>query len=355
MISLKDREWKPFILGDIFTITRGNASNIINRATNDGKGVIISAIDNSNGFYSNTTFNNKDKVYRDTLTVNNNGNGVCLAYYHPYKFVSSSDVSILENKTEIKFNKYIFEFFICLIEKQKTKYNYGYKMSNGRMTKQSIMLPVNKNGNPDYEFMETYMRERESNLRKIQVSKIQKHLNDLGDKKSIAPIDSCKWKPFKSKSLFDDKKGNQNNMNSLDEGDFPLISAKNKDNGLKAFVKNNKKSIFEGNTISLNCDGDGGVGYAFYQPKCYMLDSHCRSLKHKTNVSKYSLLFISSVFSKQRQLFSHGRAINDKRYKELTIMLPTKENNEPDYEYMEQYIKNGEIDKYNEYLGFLKL
>lgn len=351
MISLKDREWKPFILGDIFTITRGNASNIINRATNDGKGVIISALDNSNGFYSNTTFNNKDKVYRDTLTVNNNGNGVCLAYYHPYKFVSSSDVSILENKTEIKFNKYIFEFFICLIEKQKTKYNYGYKMSNGRMTKQSIMLPVNKNGNPDYEFMEAYMRERESNLRKIQISKIQKRIANLGKKRVIPSLNEKEWIAFKLKDIFTEiERGKRLKNGDHVPGIKPYVSSSAIDNGVADWVSNDTNVREFSNCLSLA--NSGSVGSCFYEPFTFVASDHITHLKNNS-FNEYIYLFCANMLSRLSEKYNFNREINDNRISKEIIMLPVDNDSNPDYMYMEQYVKNIEIEKYNRYLEFI--
>jgi hypothetical protein len=42
------------------------------------------------------------------------------------------------------------------------------------------------------------------------------------------------------------------------------------------------------------------------------------------------------------------------KLKRQKIMLPINEKNEPDFEYMENYIKNLEFKKLNEYLQFKK-
>lgn len=51
-----------------------------------------------------------------------------------------------------------------VILQQKCKYAYGYKFNEKRMQKQSLLLPVDESGNPDYAFMEQYIKEREQQI-----------------------------------------------------------------------------------------------------------------------------------------------------------------------------------------------
>lgn len=67
--------------------------------------------------------------------------------------------------------------------------------------------------------------------------------------------------------------------NSLTERNDILISAKNINDGLKGFYSFNiKKSLYKVNCITLNNDGDGGVGLAYYQPYNFLLDTHVYAL-----------------------------------------------------------------------------
>lgn len=162
------------------------------------------------------------------------------------------------------------------------------------------------------------------------------------------------WKPFKLTQFFDIKKGNQNNMSSLSSGDTPLISAKNCDNGLKAFVKPNHKSLFNGHVLSLNLDGDGGACIAYYQPFEMAIDSHVASLNPKIPMSKYQQLFISMCITKQRCLFGHGYSLNKSRLKALTIMLPTGDDESPLWEKMDDFMRSKESEEILEYLNYYK-
>ena len=86
------------------------------------------------------------------------------------------------------------------------------------------------------------------------------------------------WAEFRLTDFFILEKGNQNNMSTLADGHLPLVSARKCDNGYKQFVASNNKRLYEGNIITLNNDGDGGAGIAYYQPHCMALDSHVTAL-----------------------------------------------------------------------------
>lgn len=163
MLSLNDREWIEIEIGTLFDIKRGNAKNVINKTS--GKTALITAIDSKNGLSACIVEDKNEHIYKRVYTVNNNGNGVCLAYWHNYSFVCSSDVTVLTPKYDNLCNQHIAHFIITMIRGQKAKFNYGYKMSNDRMRKQKIMLPVTDDGKPDYDFMEQYIKEREDKLK----------------------------------------------------------------------------------------------------------------------------------------------------------------------------------------------
>ena len=166
-------------------------------------------------------------------------------------------------------------------------------------------------------------------------------------------FNELKWKAFRIIDLFTDKRGNQNNMKSLKPGNTPLVSAKNEGNGYKAFVFSNALK-FPGDCITLNNDGDGGAGLAYYQPCEMFVDSHVTALYPKIVMSKYAMLFIAKSISKQRVLFGHGHSISNSRLHGLSILLPATSDGSPDYAYMEEYMRSVEkelLSKYSRYIA----
>lgn len=167
-------------------------------------------------------------------------------------------------------------------------------------------------------------------------------------------IEKLKWKEFALLELFIPRKGNQKNMNILLEGDTPLVSAKKVDNGFKGFYHVGDKEIFAGNCLTLNNDGDGGAGLAYYQPCPFALDTHVTALYPKEKMSRESMLFISSCISRQSESFGHGHSINSERLKQMTVSLPIKDDKTPDYDFMEEYMRQIErkmLVRYKKYLS----
>lgn len=167
-------------------------------------------------------------------------------------------------------------------------------------------------------------------------------------------IDELNWGNFGLLKLFSYRKGNQKNMNSLREGKIPLVSAKKIDNGYKGFYSVTDEEIFDGHCITLNNDGDGGAGLAYYQPASFALDTHVTALYPLEPMTRNVMLFIAGCISKQRVLFGHGHSINTSRLKHLTIMLPCSDNQSPDYEFMEEYMKHKELHLLKRYKSFLQ-
>ena len=71
-------------------------------------------------------------------------------------------------------------------------------------------------------------------------------------------------------------------------------------------------------------------------------------------LNKYSYLFIATIVQRLEEKYSFNREINDVRINKEKIVLPVDESGTPDYDFMEQYIKEREqqiVQKYIEYTG----
>jgi len=126
-----------------------------------GNRPFIGASDSNNGvtaFVSNTN----DSLDYNVLGVNYNGS-VVESFYHPYEAIFSDDVKRLHLKDRAG-NKYIYLYLKNSIIQQKVKFQYGYKFNEKRMLRQTIMLPSTPKGEPDFAYMENYMRLIEQKL-----------------------------------------------------------------------------------------------------------------------------------------------------------------------------------------------
>lgn len=168
MNKLNNVNWGPVKISSIFNVQRGNAKDI-SKKVEDGKIALLSAKDHNNSYNFSVTKGKKEKSYTDCITINNNGSVAC-AFYHPYEFIATSDVTVLTNKEDI--TKEAKLFLVAILNRLKTKYSYGYKMSNNRIKQQKIMLPIDNKGKPNWKFMENYIKSKYEN----QTNKIIKFL-----------------------------------------------------------------------------------------------------------------------------------------------------------------------------------
>lgn len=87
------------------------------------------------------------------LCVVNNGSAIGYTYYQPDNFTCTHDVNPLWLRS-CKMNKYLGLFLSQMIKNQGICFAYARKWRPSRMVHSCVMLPVNDNNEPDYEFME---------------------------------------------------------------------------------------------------------------------------------------------------------------------------------------------------------
>ncbi|MBU9115434.1 restriction endonuclease subunit S [[Clostridium] innocuum] len=346
MIELKNTQWGQIRLADIFDeIPRGKVSDLKNVA--DGKTIIIAASGANEGF---SCFSNDEPISKNAMTISFNGVGTGTAFVHNYLFNLNSDCGLVKPKENISL--YALRFIAVSINQNKNKFNYGYKANESRILRQTVLLPISDDkDNPDYAYMAEYAQQKRETMLNKYLEYVEEHVAEL-EHKDIPALDEKEWKPIFISSMFELVRGCENNMAMLEDGYTPLISAKANNNGLKGFVHNPKK-IIAGQCITLNNDGDGGAGLAYYQPANMALDSHVTALVPLFDMSAFVMLFIAKCISGLHGFFGHGLSISNPRAKRLRIMLPVTDTGEPDYAYMEQYSKNMMLRKYKQYLEFI--
>ncbi|OXA81259.1 hypothetical protein B0A58_01435 [Flavobacterium branchiophilum NBRC 15030 = ATCC 35035] len=344
-MDLKNIQWGEFEIGKIFNVSTGNL--LPKEILKQGNIPRITATDNNNGIYGlyQKVSHKNYREFTNFISVSFLGS----VFYHSY--TASLDMKIhtiqIPNK---ELNTYLAEFLILCIKRTVSIFSYGDQLSSSDLPKKKILLPINKKGEPDYAFMEKYMRQKESAKLVNFQNYISERIEQVKNFKNVGQFENRIWKEFKLTNIFNFAKGDQNNMANIEKGQIPLVSAKKGDNGCKDFASQKNKKLFSKNSLTLNNDGDGGAGISFYQPFDYLLDSHVTALNPKTELNKHILLFISRCITAQQEKFGHGYSINNQRLKVFKLMLPIDKKGEPDYDFMENYTKKLEYEKLTNYL-----
>jgi len=172
--KLKIEKWKYFRYDAIFDIKKGFYNKKPEGHT--GSNIpFIGAIDNNNGiteYYSiqdieeasktgdENNVSIDEKIYEgNCITVSNNGS-VGYAFYQAKPFTCTHDVNplYLHPSWGKKLNPYIAMFLCTLIEKERYRWTYGRKWRPKRMPSSLIKLPIDGDGLPDWNYMETYVK-----------------------------------------------------------------------------------------------------------------------------------------------------------------------------------------------------
>jgi len=347
-MDLSKKVWKEFDIADFFVVTGSKTtSKKVLEESGEGKFPYVTTQTTNNGqagYYSQYTEDG------NILVVDSAVAGFCT--YQKNKFTASDHVEKLIPKCN--FNRHIALFLTLQINNNNfSKFSYGYKASQIRLRRSKIMLPVNNVGNPDFEYMEKYIQNLEETKKKEYIRYCKKVLVELGDFIPVPELLEMEWKPFCIDEIFKVKSGKRLESYNMDSGIRPFIGAIDSGNGITNYVSNENASI-DKNVLGVNYNGNG-MAISFYHPyECIFSDDVKRfHLKHYPD-NKYVLLFFKTIILQQKPKYNYGYKFNGTRMKRQIIMLPVNKVGDPDYKYMEQYIKNSMIKKYEDYVEYEK-
>ena len=250
-------------------------------------------------------------------------------------------------------NKYNALFITRLLKIQLSKFNWGGNGATlGRLSKTKILLPVDKKNNPDYQFMEDYIKE---NIIKKRQEYIEYAKNKLKQIKfeNISSLKDKKWKEFFIVDIFPSiQRGKRLIKDNQISGNVPYVSSTAMNNGVDNFIQYDSKKMRKFKNC-LSVANSGSVGSSFYEPFEYIASDHVTHLKND-KFNQYIYFFIATMTNRWSQKYNFNREINDPRISREKILLPVNSNDEPDYVYMEKYIKNIFYKKYSDYLEYIK-
>jgi hypothetical protein len=241
------------------------------------------------------------------------GGSVLSTFVQTEPFYSGRDLYILTPKTEMRLEEKLL--YCHCIQMNAYRYRYGRQANK---TLKDIELPELP------EWLHSYT---------IDYSRIT-----TGIAKKELPFNISKWGQFKIGSLFTIENCKCSNASQLSDGsDIYYIGAKKNDNGVMKKVSYDNDLVTKGNCIVFICDGQGSIGYSNYMNTDF-IGSTTLSVGYNNKLNKYISLFIVTVLDLERPKYSYGGKYR-KYLSETIIKLPIDKNDEPDWNFMENYIK----------------
>ena len=248
-----------------------------------------------------------------------------------------------------------------MIMRNGSKYSYGRQAQLNVVKREVIMLPVADDGQPDYQFMEDYIRELMEEKKKQYRRYVKQRIAELCsvpddqqvDWKSM--IDSHEWVPFYMSQVFEEPQRGKRIVNENHiEGNTPLVSSQGTNNGVTNFVGNEDGVRRFKNCLSI-ANGGSSAGKCYYQPFEFVGADHVTQC-FRLNASPQQYLFLSTIVTKAlmgKYGFSHE--IKDKALVRERVLLPVTDSGQPDYDFMESFGRKMMSNKYNQYLASLAM
>ena len=144
-------DWQEFNIGQLFDINKGHRLTKANMIP--GKINYVGASADNNGVTHH--IGNKDYVFNaGSITVTYNGS-VGQVFYQNEPFWATDDVNVLTLKEDQSVNVKLF-LMSCLRQSGK-RYGFADKWTVSKMKKDVIKLPVDINGNPDWQYMNKHV------------------------------------------------------------------------------------------------------------------------------------------------------------------------------------------------------
>ena len=239
-----------------------------------------------------------------------------------------------------------------------SKYSYGRMASLDRIKKDKIILPANEKGEPDFAFMSSFMKEVETDI-------LNATLRYFTDKQQLTPPrftnTEINWQTFALHEIFEIYAGKRLTKADMHTGNRPFIGATDSNNGITAWVCNTNESL-DRNVLGVNYNGS--VGETFYHPyPCIFSDDVKRLHLNKSSLTKqgatvadienkYVMLYLKTAILQQKVKYAYGYKFNESRMLKQSILLPATPDNQPDWDYMETYMRHLEAQQILKVLNF---
>lgn len=340
--------WREYRIGDLFDLRAGNISNKTELLEGGEDCVYLGATKKRNSVLSRCAFSLSLVQQGNCILFICDGQGsVGYTNYIDIDYIATVNIVSGYNP---HLNPYVGMFLVTVFDLERPKYSYGRKWKT-HLADTKVLLPAHElSGEPDWQYMEDYIKNLPC------YSEIMSRLSfgsDLSEirKSIVARKTEAKNHAgiylFTIGELFDVEltKGDLKEKFCVEANDrlgdeLPLISAGDTDNGFVGYVDkygDGKASPFPSNiiTVDMFCK-------AYYQPKPFYAVGHGRinMLIPKFELNVYRALYICAVINNERYRFSYGRAVYSGVLRDLKISLPVDTAGNPNWQFMEDYIKS---------------
>lgn len=340
------RNWHWFRVGDLFPPQKCKCSNATELLEDGDEIAYIGAKKSDNGVMRYVKRVENLVSRGNCIVFIGDGQGsVGYSLYQPVDFIGSTTLIVGYNE---HLNPYNAAFLVSVLDLERFRYSFGRKYKKEVVANTKIQLPAIKLDNgyytPDWKYMEDFVKDQiiPQLPKKAQRVWLQKYdITPQQDMKMQLNTNEWKWfsieefceYPYKAKAY------NANELTECLNNDpkaILYVTRTDVNNGCKGFVINDGfEEVERSGAITI---GDT-TSTIFYQNKDFICGDHMVVLRSKF-FNVYTGLFITALLNKERFRYNYGRAFTMDIIAKTRIKLPATPSGEPDWQFMEDYIKS---------------
>ena len=351
-MNLNVAAWKYFRVADIFDIYNGIGITKEEIESNPGTFNAVQSGTENNGCIGKIDINycksmNYTLTEEPCLTVARTGSAGFVTY-QPFGCVVGDSAKALIIKNKCYRKPCIYLFLRTILMKLEYKYDFGRKVTEQKYLSEEIWLPTDLSENPDWEFMELYIK----SLRNSHVTtKVAKGKN--------IPLDTSSWKVFYFHRIMHAEMGNGIDAitTTSDNPKYNYVSRDSNGNGVVSFIDEIEgERVFPAGAMSLALGGSF-LGSCFIQKAPFYTAQNVAVLQEKVPMTVFSKLFIATLIRNECRIKyqAFGRELNSHFRKDFTIKLPVLHDTNgpiidttkcfsdegwiPDWKWMDHYIQ----------------
>lgn len=345
MGKIDTSRWKEFRVGELFEKLNlrflpnrvfDKASDISEVKSEEFNLPLVNAKHSNNGIMY---YGRKHEWEYEVLTIDIVADGAA----------STGDVYAQPQETGVLYNAYLVKpkakcvtglilFFLSTVIQRCVKDHFGYdnKCTWDKVKHETILLPVDKTGQPDWAYMESYMADLEAKVAE-SLTLLQTAKN--AEKKKV---DTREWGEFRVGELFDIKHPAARSEKKYCEGEINYVSSGAFNNGVANKLMPLPNELLDrGGCITVSpLDGS-----SFYQEEDFLGrggSGASISILYNSHLNRNNALFICSVIRSSANGFGYTDLLNGENLKSLTIKIPVDKTGQPDWAYMEEYMRKVE-------------
>ena len=330
--------WSEYPLTDICFVEYGNKFDLNKMDVSDGAEIaFISRTACNNGI--SAWVNRVDAIQpypkgRITIAL---GGSIGETFLQDQAFYTGQNVAVLSTKENISREAKLFLISVIKAECSLRFVAFGRELNKHIKKDFKVSLPSKTDGTPDWQYMENYigsLEGREDRSGRTVAKSLQSKNASRCER-----VETKDWKEFELTKLFSRFEVGKAHAGDLEDGDDCLyLGAKKDDNSVMRNCARNEEKMHKGNCVVFICNGEGSVGYVNYMNRDFIATTDL-VMGYSKKLNQYSGMFLVGVLDLERPKYSFGRKWKT-HLKDTRIRLPATPLGDPDWAYMENYIRS---------------